>query len=246
MPDEAVQSLLGGFVASIRAVLPVRAVWLHGSLALGDFVLGRSDFDVIAVLETPVTDPPGLIEVHRGLIKSSALAKKLHCTYVPVGELGDASLRHPTFAQERYFDRPVSPVSRRELTLGDVALFGPPPSLLLPATTDEELAAFVRRDLQDFWYPATAKRTRWYTDVWVDLGLVTVARAGRTLRDGRLITKQAAIAELPSLGAPPAVVQDIQNRRYAAVGIPPWSPWRLHRGHLARTFVRTQITNLLN
>ncbi|WP_112240439.1 nucleotidyltransferase [Kribbella monticola] len=246
MSDEAVQSLLGGFVASIRAVLPVRAVWLHGSLALGDFVLGRSDFDVIAVLDSPVGDPAGLIEVHRGLMKSTPLGKKLHCTYVPVGELGDASLRHPTFAQERYFDRPVTPVSRRELTLGDMALFGPPPSSLLPATTDEELAAFIRRDLQDFWYPATAKRTRWYTDIWVDLGMITVARARRTLQDGHLITKQAAIAELPSLGAPLAVVQDIRNRRYAATGSPPWSPWRLHRAHLARTFVRSQIRTLLS
>jgi hypothetical protein len=75
MPDEAVQLLLDGFVLSVRAALPVRAVW-------------------------------------------------------------------------RYFDRPVSPVARRELTLGDLALFGPSPLTLLPATTDEELAAFIRRDLR--------------------------------------------------------------------------------------------------
>ena len=244
MSDEAVQPLLGGFVSSLRAVLPVRAIWVHGSLALGDFVLGRSDFDLIAVVESPVVDPSGLMSVHQGLIKSSPFAAKLHCTYVPVETLGDASLRHPTFAQGRYFDRPVSPVARRELTLGDKALFGPPPSSLLPATTDEELAAFIRRDLREFWYPATGKRTRWYTDIWVDLGMVTLARAATTLRDGRLITKQAAIAELPSLGAPPAVVRDIQARRYGG-GSRPWSPWRLRRGNQARKFVRASIDQLL-
>jgi hypothetical protein len=245
MSAEAVQPLLGGFVTSIRSVLPVRAVWAHGSLALGDFVLGRSDFDLIAVVESPVVDPAPLIAVHQDLIKASPLAAKLHCTYVPVGDLGDTSLRHPTFAQGRYFDRPVSPVARRELTLGDRALFGPSPSKLLPATTDEELAAFVRRDLREFWYPATGKRTRWYTDIWVDLGMVTLARAATTLRDGRLITKQAAIEELPSLGAPLAVVRDIRARRYGGGGSRPWSPWRLRRGNQARKFVRSSIGQLL-
>ena len=48
-------------------------------------------------------------------------------------------------------------VTRRELALGDRTLFGPPPSSLLPATTDEELAAFIRDDLEHFWYPATRK-----------------------------------------------------------------------------------------
>jgi hypothetical protein len=246
MSDEAVQQLLDGFVSSIRAVLPARAVWLHGSLALGDFVLGRSDFDLVAVVESPVVDPAPLIEVHQALIKASPLAAKLHCTYVPVAELGDASLRHPTFAQGRYFDRPVSPVARRELSLGDLALFGPSPSTLLPATTDEELAAFIRRDLREFWYPATGKRTCWYTDIWVDLGMVTLARAATTLRDGRLITKQAAIAELPSLGAPLRVVRDIEKRRYDGGGSPARSPWRVRRGNQARKFIRAGIEQLLD
>ena len=72
-------------------------------------------------------------------------------------------------------------MTRRELALGDRTLFGPPPSSLLPATTDEELTAFIRDDLEHFWYPATRKLTPWYADIWVDLGLVTVARATVTL-----------------------------------------------------------------
>jgi len=187
-----------------------------------------------------------LIEVHRGLIKVTPLAAKLHCTYVPVGDLGDARRRHPTFAQGRYSDRPVTPVSWRELTLGDLSCYGPPPSSLLAATSDEELAAFVRRDLREFWYPATGKRRLWYADIWVDLGMITLARAAITLRDGRLITKRAALAELPSLGAPLRVVRDTEKRRYDSGGTRPWSPWRLQRGELARTFVRSTIDRVLS
>jgi len=238
--DEAVQQLLDGFVTSIRSVLPVRAVWVHGSLALGDFVLGRSDFDLIAVLESPVVDPAPLIEVHRGLIKVTPLAAKLHCTYVPVGDLGDARQRHPTFAQGRYVDRPVTPVGWRELTLGDLSCYGPPPSSLLAATSDEELAAFIRQDLREFWYPVTAKRLPWRRDIWVDLGLVTFARAATTLAAQRLITKREALDLLPSLGAPAAVVRDIEARRYGPAARVPLR-WRIERAGLTRAFLRTEI-----
>jgi hypothetical protein len=37
------------------------------------------------------------------------------------------------------------------------------------------------------------KRTPWYADIWVDLSLLTIARAHVTLTTGELITKRAAL-----------------------------------------------------
>ena len=91
--------------------------------------------------------------MHRRLIRATPLAAKLHCSYMVAAELADPIVRHATFAQGRYFDRPVTPVTRRELALSNLSLFGPPPSSLLPATSDAELCAFVRRDLREFWLP---------------------------------------------------------------------------------------------
>src|SRR4051794_1590666 len=51
-------------------------------------------------------------------------------------------------------------------------------------------------------------------DIRVDLGPVTFARASATLREGRLIPKRQALDELPALGAPVEVVEDIARRRY--------------------------------
>jgi len=34
--DEAVHQLMDGFVASVRQIAAVEAIWVHGSLALGD------------------------------------------------------------------------------------------------------------------------------------------------------------------------------------------------------------------
>lgn len=242
--DEAVQRLLDGFVTSVREVAAVEAIWLHGSLALGDYQLGRSDLDVVAVVSTP--PPAAEIEsVHRRLISTSPLAAKLHCSYMVRDQLTDVSIRHATFAQGRYFDRPVTPVTRRELALSNVSLFGLPPSSLLPATSDAELSAFIRRDLREFWLPAVARWTNWYMDIWVDLSLVTIARAHVTLTTGELITKRAALDLLPSLGAPTAVVADVTRRRYGSHRrVTPW--WRHRRAVLTRRFVQTAIPAVLS
>jgi hypothetical protein len=234
--DEAVQRLLDGFVASASA-FPALAVWVHGSLALGDFVPSRSDVDLVCVTPGP-PDPATIKAIHRPL--TSSLGRRLHCTYVSVDSLADPTLRHPTFAQEHYFSRTVNPVTRRELALSDLSLLGPPPSSLLPAITDEDLAAFIRTDLLTFWHPVTAKRSPWLQDIWIDLAMVTLARAETTLRTGSLITKQAALAHLPALGAPAAVVQDIHQRRYGGA-VDRSLSWRLHRANLTRTYLRAKI-----
>nr|WP_272955024.1 nucleotidyltransferase domain-containing protein [Kribbella shirazensis] len=234
---------MGGFVTSVRSVAAVEAVWLHGSLALGDYQLGRSDLDVVAVVSAPVSS--AVADVHQELISRDPLAEKLHCSYMLTSQLADLSVRHPTFAQGRYFDRPVTPVTRRELAIGNRTLYGPAPAELLPAVTDEELFAFVRRDLREFWLPVTWKRKPWYRDVWVDLGLLTVARAHVTLATGDLITKRAAFDVLPRLGAPADVVEDIRRRRYGpAFRTGPW--WRHTRASLTRRFLRTAIPATLS
>ena len=243
MIGEAVQQLLDGFVTSVRQVAAVEAIWLHGSLALGDYQPGRSDLDVVAVVSSP--PPDAVAELHRRLIRQFPLAGKLHCSYMLADQLADASVRHVTFAQERYFDRPVTPVTRRELALSNLALFGPSPSSLLPATTDAELADFIRRDLREFWLPAVARWTNWYADIWVDLSLLTIARAHVTLTTGELITKRAALDVLPSLGASSAVIEDIAHRRYGPHRRPsPW--WRQRRAVLTRRFVRSAIPRVIS
>ncbi|MGW6277915.1 nucleotidyltransferase domain-containing protein [Kribbella sp. NPDC055071] len=240
MIDEAVQQLLDGFVVAVGKVAAVEAVWLHGSLALGDYQLGRSDLDVIVVTSSP--PPPAVADVHRQLIRDFPLAAKLHCSYMT--DLSDVSVRHPTFAHQEYFDRLVSPVTRRELAIGNFTLIGPPPSELLPAITDDELLDFVRRDLHDFWLPATQKWRNWYTDIWVDLGLLTVARAHVTLASGDLITKRAAFDVLPYLGAPADVVEDVRRRRYGPV-FRTGPAWRHTRAGLTRRFLSTAIPAVL-
>jgi hypothetical protein len=237
-----VRRVLDRFARDAGQVLPLVALWAHGSLAAGDFVPGRSDLDLVALIAAPVSEAarPNLQHVHESLIRDEPLAAGLHCTYVVSGEQADPSRSHLTWAHAELFERPVSPVSRRELLDGGICLVGPPPATVILAVTDAELADYVRADLRDFYYPRTEMADLWLRDIWVDLGMLTLARADVTLRDGRLITKRQALDVLVGMGAPAEVVADIRNRRYGGATVAT-DEWLARRGELARTFVRLGI-----
>jgi hypothetical protein len=246
MCTDEVRALLDRFSAAASRVVPLEALWAHGSLALGDFQPGRSDLDLVALVAATITSPQRdeLERVHEALISELPLAEKLHCSYVPRSGLADVSRTHVTWAQSELLDRTVSPVSRRELSLGGLCLFGPGPADLIPPVTDQELADYIRADLRDFWYPATARPEPWLRDIWVDLGLLTLARATVTLQQGRLITKKEALEVLAELGAPADVLRDIYRRRYEAAPTASQG-WVAERGVLARTYVRAGIERLM-
>lgn len=234
------------FVTEIRAAVPVTAAWAHGSLAMGDFQPGRSDLDLIAVVEEPLDGEQvdRLAAVHQRLLDEEPAAAKLHCSYLAAAALSDAGTNHVTWAHNTILERPVTPVTRRELLDGGLTLHGPAPAELLPPLADGQLEEYIRRDLRDYWLPVTARPTLWLREIWVDLGLLVLARATVTLRDGRLITKGEALAELLELGAPADVVRDIHQRRYAdPEPIGTW--WRVRRGMRARAFARRGIKRVL-
>lgn len=241
MPTDA---LLDRFLAGLTPLAPV-AVWAHGSLAGGDYQEGRSDLDLIAVLPRPATARTawqlGLLHAR---LRALPPAELLHCTYLSPGTVADPGRRHLTWAHRQLFKRPVTPVTRRELHSFGRVLHGASPKHLLAPVPDTELAEFIVRDLRDFWRPAVRRAGLWRQDVWVDLGLLTFARATVTLREGRLITKRQALEELAALGAPGEVVADIAERRYGNPA-PPAEDWTARRGELTRSYLGPAIDTLV-
>ena len=246
MTDEASGQLLDRFVNAVQAVLPLVSVWAHGSLAGGDYQPGRSDLDLIAVLDRPCTtlEEQRLGEVHENLSSAIPLASKLHCSYLATTELDDPARSHLTWAHEELTRRPVTPVTRRELHNFGIVLYGQPPAALLPPVTDGQLAGFIVDDLKNFWRPSLDHPERYTRDIWVDLGLLTLARATVTMHDGKLITKAEALHVLTDMGAPPEVVDDIRQRRY---GNPPpaTQQWTARRADLTLTFLKPAIEQIL-
>jgi len=247
MADQRTGQLLNRFVGAVLPVVPVVSVWAHGSLAGGDYQPGRSDLDLIAVLGRSCTaaEEQQLGDVHELLGSVIPLAAKLHCSYPVAADLDDPTRSHLTWAHEEVMRRRITPVTRRELHDFGLVLYGPPPTGLLPLVTDGQLADFVVEDLQSFWRPALDHPERWRRDIWVDLGLLTLARATATLRDGRLITKAEALNVLTELDAPSDVVNDIRKRRYGDPG-PASEQWIIRRAELTRAFLRPAIEQIMN
>ncbi|GAA1976521.1 nucleotidyltransferase domain-containing protein [Kitasatospora viridis] len=244
--DAATEELVRRFAAGLAGAVPVLAVWAHGSLALGDYQPGRSDLDLLAVLERALepAERERLVALHKGLEREFPPAAKLHCTYLLADRLGDPALDHLTWAHRELFARPVTPVTRRELELGGLCYLGPPPGELLPPVGEAELRAFIRRDLSGYWLPATRWWVRWLRDDWVDVGLFTLARATATLRGGGLLTKSQALAVLPEFGVSPALLADLSSRRAGRPVRTGWR-WRSRRAAQARRVLRLGIRKVL-
>lgn len=242
MPTTA---LLDRFLDGLTPLRP-RAVWAHGSLAGGDYQEGRSDLDLIAVLPGPVAlgTVRRVVALHRRL-RSEPLAVKLHCSYLTPAALDDPDRSHLTWAHRHVMRRPVTPVTRRELHDFGRVLHGEAPAGLLPAVPERQLHAFVVRDQREFWRPNVDKARLWRQDIWVDMGLLTFARATVTLREGRLISKREALAELPELGAPVEVVEDIARRRYDTDPVPADDTWAARRAALTRAYLAPAIDTLV-
>jgi Nucleotidyltransferase domain len=224
----------------------VDGVYVGGSLASGDYHPGTSDLDVVVLTRTALTrrDRRRLRSLHRSLDVTDPSARALHCAYVPRDAVGDASTPHPVWAGGELFARPLSGIGRAELLADPVVVHGPAPDSWLPAMDTEAVKAAARAELAGYWSRAVRRRRIWRQDVYVDLGLLTVARAQATLAEGRLITKREAIERLPLVGVDPDLADEVARRRAGErVVLGPRA--RRRRARRVRSLVATAIGELL-
>jgi hypothetical protein len=204
-----------GLAATVRPVAAVTGFYAGGSLGTGDFRLGVSDLDLVALVEAPLTTAQTtlLTSVHQGLTQSEPLAAKLHCAYVPVPDIVDLAAEHWTWAHGELYRRTFTGVARAELLTAGITVYGPRPAHLLPPVSRAELAVAALAELSGYWTGAVAMRRLWLQDVYVDLGLLTLPRVEAVLTEGRLITKAEALPRLAGFGVSPDLAQEIGRRR---------------------------------
>jgi len=245
LPEPA-GALVRACAEAVRPLAGVVGFYAGGSLATGDYHPGISDLDLVALVEQPLTSSQQaeLTGVHLDLMRSRPEAAKLHCFYVPVPNVADVALPHVNWAHGELYRRPMSGVVRADLLRHGVTVLGPPPDELVPPVSDADLAEAARAELTGYWSGAVAKRHIWLEDVYVDLGLTTLARVEAALTDGSLITKTQAISRLGRFDVPPALVEEIAARRNG-VDAQLSLAARSRRGALARRLVRAGIERLV-
>ena len=216
-------SVLREFGRRLEAVGVVDALWVAGSLATGDYVVGVSDLDLVAVTTKRLLSSglERIARIHSGLDAGLAKGMDLGCQDVDIGRLADVTVEHPTWTHGEMLHRVVSRVTRAELVLHGYPVLGPPPLELLPTVTPDDVAAAARVELAGYWsYAANRPQMFLRLPVLVDLGLTAMARARYAIATGELITKTAAIEQAR---APAWLKADLRTRRRGgSVKSPRW------------------------
>lgn len=200
-----------------------------GSLALGDHVPGVSDVDLVAVTDGPVdrARETALARAHRDIDRYFGAAD-LGCVYVEERRLSEAGARHATWTHGRLVHRTLSGITRAELASCGFAVYGRPPSSLLPVMTDDQVRAAVRSELRGYWTWASRRPWLWLDPTIADLGLTSMARARYSLRTGQLLAKTAA---MDHVRAPDWLIDELRGRRRGELVLSPrlctaWIAWR--------------------
>jgi hypothetical protein len=241
-PRLAPVPVVARFAGSLGAVVDLVAFYAGGSLGTGDYRPGISDLDLAAVVES-APDPAAeaaLTRLHQDLAEVDDTAAKLHCFYLPRDRLADPAEEQLNWAHGELYRRPFTVVGRAELLRHGITVLGPAPARLFAPVDAADLQAAARAELTGFWAGAVRKPHLWFQDVYVDLGLLTVARVETTLTEDRLITKQEALTRLDRFEVPGWLVDQIGRRR-AGDSVTLTAADRARRAVVARRIVARAI-----
>jgi len=164
-PD--VNAALSDLLEGVRAILGdhFRALYLSGSLALGDFVPERSDIDIVVVTDTALSDDLlfALREMHaRFNAGDSPWATEIEAAYIPQAAL---SRYDPAHAYHPHIERGVGEtlamdqfdigwiIQRAILREHGVAITGPHPAMLIDPVSPQDLHRAVVTLLGAWWEP---------------------------------------------------------------------------------------------
>jgi len=208
----------------------VPELWVGGSLATGDYVLGVSDLDLVALTDGPVTDERrrSLAALHTELDAGAARGLDLGCVYVDEATLGDPSVEHPTWTHGSMVDRRMSGIVRAELVRHGYAVHGGAPQEVLPPMSADDVRAAGRAEVCGYWAWASRRPLMWLHPVIADLGLTSMARGRHVIATGELLTKSEAIERAH---APAWLVDQLRARRHGEAVVSPrlrtgWIAWR--------------------
>lgn len=208
----------------------VSDLMIAGSLAMGDYVPGVSDIDLVALVSVPLDSrrKSDVVTIHERLDSGAAKGADLGCVYVEAARLPDVSATHPTWTHGRLVNRIVSRVTRAELVRGGFQVFGRSPGDVLPAVTDDDVREAARREACGYWAWASRRPWMWLSPVISDLGLSSMARARAAVSTGQLVTKSQAIEQA---NAPDWLISQLRARRRGDDAVSPrlrtgWIAWR--------------------
>lgn len=190
---EGIQQILGEQLVGL---------YLHGSLAGGDFNPKRSDIDFLAVTEDvlPRETIDQLKAMHQRLYESGlAWATYMEGSYIPANALRRSDARHdrhPALRIDGSFEHDEHGsawvIQRHIAREKGIALIGPPLSTLIDPVGQAELRQAQIGTLREWWLPMLSDASFIQTREYQAYAALTMCRALYTLEFGGTTTKSAA------------------------------------------------------
>ncbi len=187
------------FVSGLRDVLgdELVGVYLHGSMALGDFNPRESDIDFLVATEGELDG--GAVErlddLHRrlgDLLDGSYLPREVFRRFDPTRVMHPHIEAHkePRLAFDHHGGETV--VYRYVLRKCGVTLLGPPPTQLIDPIAPDDVRWGVCDVLLNWWLPMLARPKRLQDERYRAYAVETMCRVRFTLASGDVVSKPAA------------------------------------------------------
>lgn len=203
-PFPDVNALLAALLSGAETILGRRFVgmYLHGSLAIGDFDPDRSDIDFAVVTdgELPADTISALSAMHHA-IGASDLPWKTNYegSYIPLEAIrryDPGRSLHPAVCVDGSFglDRHGSEwiIQRHILREWGIALAGPEPTTLIDPVSPDDLRQATRGVLREWWAPQVENPFRLQDSEYQAYAVLTMCRARYTLETGTVASKPVA------------------------------------------------------
>lgn len=202
--DTGVRQVLGVILQGAQWILGNRFVgmYVHGSLAIGDFDPTRSDVDFLVVTtdDVPGRSYEALRKFHENVAAGSlAWAKNVEGSYIPLPALRryDSNRTvHPalrcdgSFAKDNHGSEWI--VQRHVIREKGIVLAGPEPQTIIDPISADDLRAAVVGLLLDWWYPQLENSFRIADSEYQAYAVLTMCRALYTFRHGTVVSKPVA------------------------------------------------------
>jgi Domain of unknown function (DUF4111)/Nucleotidyltransferase domain len=196
--------ILSELLEQVQGVLEEEFVglYLHGSLALGDFNLTTSDIDFAVVTRNPLeAETISKLEViHKRILEAHPeTAQMLEGAYIPLSMIRHHEKLSPAVPHvhgDAFYLAQLElhwVLNRSILRESGVTLAGPNPNSLINPISLEDRQNAIRDFLREWWQPMLKDSTRLEDGEYRVYAVQTMARALCTLETGTLLSKPGAI-----------------------------------------------------
>jgi len=227
-PYPDINIMISRLLSEVQSILSASFIglYLHGSLANGDFNPRSSDIDFLVVTDSnlPIETISNLKDMHAFLFSSRlAWSQKLEGAYLPKGDLrchDPANAPIPWLGMDGHFafERLGSDwiIQRHILREKGIVVFGPPLMPMIDLVSAEDLREAVRGSLRDWWSPPFPSPERFNSDKYQAFAILTMCRSLFVLKFGAVASKPAAARWAQSMLGEPwnvliAEAADLQN-----------------------------------